>query len=53
MTICRAGDRLKTVPRSADTTWILIFLPGQGGTKWATFGAETGQKGVLVGLITH
>lgn len=56
MTICRAGDRLKTVPRSADTTWILIFCRdkvGQNGTKWATFGTETGQKGVLVGLITH
>lgn len=25
--ICRAGGRLKTVPRSANTTWILIFCP--------------------------
>nr|DAM77317.1 MAG TPA: hypothetical protein [Caudoviricetes sp.] len=35
--ICGAGDRLKTVPRSADTTWILIFCPvemGQGVPKW-------------------
>ena len=34
--ICRVGDRLKTVPRSADTTWILIFCRvgmGQGVPK--------------------
>nr|DAP26071.1 MAG TPA: hypothetical protein [Caudoviricetes sp.] len=53
MTICRAGDRLKTVPRSADTTWILIFCPvrmDHGVPKCPVFVPKSGPE---VGLITH
>nr|DAW06947.1 MAG TPA: hypothetical protein [Caudoviricetes sp.] len=48
MTICRAGDRLKTVPRSADTTWILIFCRdrvGQKRDKVGHFRDKNGTKG--------
>lgn len=51
--ICGVGDRLKNGPSLCKYYLDSHFLPGQGGTKWATFGTETGQKGVLVDLITH
>nr|DAX34359.1 MAG TPA: hypothetical protein [Caudoviricetes sp.] len=42
--ICRAGDRLKTVPRSADTTWILIFCRDRVGQSGPLLGRKRDKR---------
>nr|DAV69217.1 MAG TPA: hypothetical protein [Caudoviricetes sp.] len=42
--ICRAGDRLKTVPRSANTTWILIFCRDRVGQSGPLLGQKRDKR---------